>query len=173
MLRRRRLLRQLRSLHTDALNWALICCNYDSELAEDVLQTVYLKVLEDKASFAGRSLLRTWLLGVVRNTASEARRQARPLLISLPVEAPVAATDNLSVRENDPLASAMRELSAMQRQVIFLVFHRGTTLEEAASILGIQLGSVRTHYHRAKEKLKSRLINDDRFDTEERRQSIL
>lgn len=173
MLRRRRLLRQLRSLHTDALNWALICCNYDSELAEDVLQTVYLKVLEDKARFAGRSALRTWLLGVVHNTASEARRQARPLLIPLPVEAPVAATANLSVSENDPLTSAMQELSAMQRQVIFLVFHRGTTLEEAASILGIQLGSVRTHYHRAKEKLKSRLINDDRFDTEERRQSIL
>lgn len=173
MLSRRRLLRQLRSLHTDALNWALICCNYDSELAEDVLQTVYLKVLEDKARFAGRSLLRTWLLGVVHNTASEARRQARPLLIPLPVETPGAATDNLSVSENDPLTSAMQELSAMQRQVIFLVFHRGTTLEEAASILAIQLGSVRTHYHRAKEKLKSRLLNDDRFDTEERRQSIL
>ena len=169
MLRRRRLLRQLRSLHTDALNWALICCNYDRELAEDVLQTVYLKVLEDKARFAGRSMLRTWLLGVVRNTAREAGRQARPLLIPLPEE----ATDGSGMPVNDPLALAMKDLSEMQRHVVFLVFHRGSTLEEAASILGIQLGSVRTHYHRAKEKLKSRLINDERFETEERCQSVL
>ncbi len=169
MLRRRRLLRQLRTLHTDALNWALVCCNYDRELAEDVLQTVYLKVLEGKARFEGRSILRTWLLGVVRNTAKEAGRKIRPLLMPLPEE----VTNGLDVLENNSLASAMRDLSDMQRQVIFLVFHRGFTLEEVASILGVQIGSVRTHYHRAKQKLKSRLTNDDQFDTEERRQSIL
>jgi len=77
VLRRRRLLRQLRTLHTDALNWALVCCNYDRELAEDVLQTVYLKVLEGKARFEERSILRTLLLGVVRNTAKEAGRKVR------------------------------------------------------------------------------------------------
>ncbi len=169
MLRRRRLLRQLRTLHTDALNWALVCCNYDRELAEDVLQTVYLKVLEGKARFEGRSMLRTWLLGVVRNTAKEAGRKTLPLLIPLREE----ATNALDMPENDSLASAMQDLSDMQRQVIFLVFHRGFTLEEVALILGVQIGSVRTHYHRAKQKLKSRLTSDGQFDTEERRQSIL
>ncbi|MCZ6639934.1 MAG: RNA polymerase sigma factor [Gammaproteobacteria bacterium] len=169
MLRRRRLLRQLRSLHTDALNWALVCCNYDRELAEDVLQTVYLKVLEGKARFAGRSMLRTWLLGVVRNTAREAARKTLPLLMPLREE----ATNTTDVLDNDSLAFAMQELSDMQRQVIFLVFHRDFTLEEVASILGIQIGSVRTHYHRAKQKLKFRLTSDEQFDTEERRQSIL
>ncbi len=169
MLRRRRLLRQLRPLHTDALNWALVCCNYDRELAEDVLQTVYLKVLEDKARFAGRSMLRTWLLGVVRNTAREASRKIQPLLIQMPEE----AADTTPANEDDRLASAMQSLSEMQRQVIFLVFHRDFTLDEVASILGLRVGSVRTHYHRAKQKLKSRLTNHDRFDIEERRQSIL
>ena len=168
LLRRRRLLRQLRPLHTDALNWALVCCNYDRELAEDVLQTVYLKVLEDKAHFAERSTLRTWLLGVVRNTVKEASRKNRPLLMPLSEE----VLNRLDGTENDDLSCAMLDLSEMQRQVIFLVFHRGFTLEEVGSILGIQIGSVRTHYHRAKQKLKSRLTNDDRFDTEERYQSV-
>lgn len=169
MLRRRRLLQQLRVHHADALNWALICCDYDREMAGDVLRTVYVKVLEGNARFAGRAMLRTWLLGVVRNAAREVRRNNVALLVPLPDK--TARQSEMS--GSDVIDRAMDELSDMQRQVIYLVFHREFTLEGAASILDANVGSIRRHYHRAKQKIGSRLASNDQSDVEKPYQSIL
>src|SRR5262245_62333937 len=69
---------QLLVHHAAGFGWALVCCRWDRAEAEDVLQTSYLKVLEGRARFGGRSSFRTWLLGVIRRTALE-RRRARAL----------------------------------------------------------------------------------------------
>ena len=62
------LLDQLKALHDDAATWSLLCCHYDKSLAEDVLQSTYLKILEERARFGGASTLGTWLLGVIPRT---------------------------------------------------------------------------------------------------------
>ena len=43
--------------------------------AEDVLQTSYLKILDGRARFGGRSSFKTFLFGVIRHTAAEDRRR--------------------------------------------------------------------------------------------------
>ena len=43
--------------------------------AADMLQTVYLKILDGKARYDGKASFKTWLFAVIRNTAAEARRQ--------------------------------------------------------------------------------------------------
>ena len=65
----------LENHHTSAFRWALFCCDGDRNEAEDVLQTVYLNVLERSASFEERSIFKTWLFSAVRNTASKAKRK--------------------------------------------------------------------------------------------------
>ena len=52
---------QLEQLHKDSYGWALSCCARDSAQAEEVLQSVYLKILEGKARFDGKSSFKTWL----------------------------------------------------------------------------------------------------------------
>src|SRR5689334_233240 len=52
---------QLEQLHPASFAWALGCCDRDRAEAEEVLQNVYVKVLEGKARFNGRSTLKTWL----------------------------------------------------------------------------------------------------------------
>src|SRR5258707_13051199 len=64
---------ELGRLHTASFGWALWCCDHRQEEAEEVLQTAYLKVLQRRASFDGRSSLRTWFFGVIRRTAWEQR----------------------------------------------------------------------------------------------------
>ena len=65
---------ELEENHKDAYGWALNCCDRRREDAEDVLQTVYLKVLGGKARFNGNSSFRTWLFALIRNTAADRRR---------------------------------------------------------------------------------------------------
>src|ERR1043165_2698287 len=66
--------RQLQAFHAASFAWALACCDRDRSDAEDVLQTVYVKVLDGKARFNGRAAFRTWLFAVIRTTAAANRR---------------------------------------------------------------------------------------------------
>src|SRR6266436_8495073 len=66
---------ELERLHGCSFGWALNCCRRDATEAEEVLQTVYLKILEGKARFRGESSLKTWLFAVIRKTAATEYRR--------------------------------------------------------------------------------------------------
>lgn len=67
----------LERLHEQSFGWALSCCGWDHHMAEDVLQTTYVKVLSGAAQYSGKSGFRTWLFSVIRRTALEQARRAR------------------------------------------------------------------------------------------------
>lgn len=154
---------QLEPLHADAFGWALCCCGWEREEAEDVLQTSYLKILDGKARFDGRSSLRTWLFGVILRTAAEERRRrwfrGRKALAARPEPPPVATPEHLAAEgaENRALRAALLGLPRRQRELLHLVFYQDLTVADAARVLGVSVGSARTHYHRGKENLRSRL----------------
>src|SRR5213596_2872547 len=60
---------ELEKLHSASFGWAVSCCGRDPGEAEEILQTVYLKILEGKARFRGEASLKTWLFAVIRKTA--------------------------------------------------------------------------------------------------------
>ncbi len=60
---------ELETLHSASFGWALSCCRRDRGEAEDVLQTVYLKILEGKARFRGEAAFKTWLFAVISGVA--------------------------------------------------------------------------------------------------------
>lgn len=145
--------------HEENFAWALNCCRRDRRAAEDVLQTVYLKVLDGRARFDGRSNLRTWLFAVIRKTAAQYRRTAwlhwrrtvplgEPPVMDRDTDGPEAS------ERREHLTQALGRLARRQREVLLLVFYHGQTIEEAAAILGIGLGSARTHYERGKARLR-------------------
>ena len=121
------LTQQLEALHPDSFGWAMACCDWRREEAEDVLHDVYVMVLEGNARFGGRSTLRTWIFGVIRRTAaSRRRREWIHAVLRLQVGRPEAPpTPDENAVAQDRLArtrDAMCRLSARQREVLHLVF---------------------------------------------------
>jgi RNA polymerase sigma factor (sigma-70 family) len=163
--------RRLEELHPASTGWALSCCRWDREEAEEVLQMTYLKVLDGRARFADKSSFKTWLFGVIRRTAAE-RRRSRWLRSAAglrwhnarPNPAPCPTPESLfgASETSRSLRAALQALPARQREVIHLVFYQELTIEEAARVLGISLGSARTHYHRGKAGLHTRLAREVR-----------
>lgn len=152
---------QLERLHTASFGWALACCDRDATAAENALQSTYVKILEGRARFEGRSSFRTWLFGVIRRTAAEERRRSLVRRILLLRAGPVAAMQDESPEETsyrseirDQLIRALASLPRRQREIIELVFYHELTLDEAAGVIGISAGSARVHYARAKAKLR-------------------
>jgi len=156
----------LEGLYPASFGWALACCGHDREEASEVLQEVYLSVLEGKARFEGRSSPRTWLFSVIRRTAVSRRRRNWLRRLALgrwldgrnsPPAQQSAETALGATEATAAIRLALAELTERQRQVLHLVFYQDLTVEQASRVLGISVGSARTHYHRGKEALRRRL----------------
>ena len=163
---RARLEGELAELHPASFGWALGCCNGDREEAADVLQIAYMKVLDGRARFDGGSAFKTWLFAVIRRTAAE-RRRGRWLRSLALVRwrtgrgEPEPATDPETLAKSAEAARALRNslraLPTRQRELLHLVFYEDLSLEEAALVAGVSVGTARTHYHRGKARLRALL----------------
>jgi RNA polymerase sigma-70 factor (ECF subfamily) len=153
---------QLRHWHKDSFGWALHCCVGNEADAEDVLQNVYLKVLEGKAKFDGKSSFKTWLFSVIRFTAIDALRrqkvrQTKMELIGKEAFAGIEADTEPEQSEEPDMQkfkAALDTLPERQHEVLLLVFYHENSIAEAALIMGVSLGTARTHYERGKDALR-------------------
>ena len=156
---------ELEALHEEAFRWALSCCHYDPDRAGEVMQNSYLEILEGRAVFHGKSSLRTWLFALIRN---QARQQGRKLfsvhtlkqkLATFRVDentiSPFSHLD--SHRTSEQVFKCICSLPFKQKQIIELVYYRGFTIAEAGLVMGVSLGAARTHLHRAKKNLETKL----------------
>jgi RNA polymerase sigma factor (sigma-70 family) len=165
----------LETLHPDAFGWALHCCAGDTSRAEDVLQNAYFKLASGRLHHAGASSFKTWWFGVIRYTAHEEFRRLRyresllgRLIVHLSGEAYDPRPNPVKQIEIDERALEMRtalaQLPARQAEVLHLVFYQDLTLNEAAQVMKISLGSVRQHYERGKARLRHLLTNSSFYE---------
>jgi RNA polymerase sigma-70 factor (ECF subfamily) len=158
--------------HASSFGWAMGCCRRDIAEAEDVLQIVYLKVLDGRARFNGTATFKTWLFAVIRKTAWDQRR--RSILRGLTMLR-AAESRTIGNREEHPdevtyrteiqglFKRALAKLPRRQREALELVFYHDLSLQEAATVMGVSLGSARTHYERGKKRLRQMLEETDEF----------
>lgn len=129
----------------------------------------YFKVLEGRARYGGRATVKTWLFGVIRNTAADLRR--RRLLETLllrrwfvrqgaPTARPPADELLAQERRRTRILDALNRLARRQREVLDLVFYQGMSVEEGAEVMGVSVGSARVHYDRGKKRL-SELLGEE------------
>jgi RNA polymerase sigma-70 factor (ECF subfamily) len=149
---------QLESLHLESFMWCLSCCNYDNEMAKDILQEVYLKIYDDRASFKGKSQLKTWLFSVIKYTSIDFMRKEPKNTEKLSeTHFQIPDSEKQGNEKEIVFKRILGSLSTQQREVLTLAFYHDLTLEEIAPLLKISIGSVRTHYKRGKENFKKLL----------------
>src|ERR1051325_10348539 len=115
---------ELEALHHASFGWALNCCRHNRLDAEEVLQTVYLKILQGKAIYRGESQLRTWLFAVIRKTAISERRKGvlRTLLTITAIDKrssqPEAELERSEMQQR--FQHALAQLPGRQRETLHL-----------------------------------------------------
>lgn len=119
------------------------------EVAEDVLQEVFLKIWQNISSYdTSKGRLFTWMLNIARNQAidrtrsKEFNKQAKTITI----------TDNVYTKEKGVTSSiddiglkkTLNNLPEDNRKLLELAYYQGYTQDEISKILNIPLGTVKT-----------------------------
>lgn len=137
----------------------------DAGLAEDVHQQVFIEAFRDLPTFAGRSIVRTWLLGIARHRvldAAKQRRRARPHVEpdaadELPCPRPSPGEKLDDARLLAALAACVAELDEPVRTAILLRYPLGLSYEEMAVICGEHPGTLQSRVSRALRHLRDRI----------------
>jgi RNA polymerase sigma-70 factor (ECF subfamily) len=130
--------------------------------ADDVCQDAFVAAMERIDSCRQPDRFGAWLLQIVRNRARDhLRARARPVLsidgmdIASPRASPAAEAERQDAQTR--LLTAMRELPEERREVLLLHDLEGWTHREIAERMGLPPGTVRSHLHHARRRIRELL----------------
>jgi RNA polymerase sigma-70 factor (ECF subfamily) len=155
----------------------------DRELAEDLSQDTFIKVLNHIDRYRPEFKLSSWLFKIANNVAIDHLRRRQLDTISMDGSPHAASADAIESTSFDvavPQESALEEMEAKElgtaieqaiarlrpeyRSCIMLRHVEGRSYEEIAATLDLPLGTVKTYIHRARHELRKAL---DHLRTEE------
>lgn len=128
----------------------------DDAIADDIAQETFLKAQRALSSWRGEGSEASWLLRIgYREFLNSRRRKSH----EQPTDDDVIDIDHDAARRTARIAErdvrrALRSLSEPERTAIAACFYEGLTHEEAAEILELPVGTLKSHVARAKEKLR-------------------
>jgi len=130
-----------------------------SATAEDLTQECFIRVLKSARAFdPERGSLRTYLYATVRNLAiTHAQRNRRDAAEPEPHRESGHEDRVLDSEAAAIVQRAIQMLPEAQREALVLVQYEELTLEDAARVLAIEIGAVKSRLHRARENLKEML----------------
>src|SRR6266853_868212 len=147
----------------------LIYLSGNRELAEDLFQETWIRVLERGHQYDGKHEFSTWLYAVARNLTIDYLRKKSPVSLDglmedeehaplEPADTRPSAWDLLAQRQqSERISAALVGIPAECREAIVLRFQEGLTLDEIAAVTGARLGTVKSRLYRGLNLLMSRL----------------
>ncbi len=137
--------------------------------AEDVTQECFLSILRRPEAFrAERASLRTYLCAIARHLALKQlrKRGQETVMDEPPVDADAATRANapdplrsaIEGEEAEAVRQAVLELPPLQREAVVLFEYQEMSLAEIATVCEVDVGTVKSRLHRARERLRRRLL---------------
>lgn len=137
------------------------------EDAEEISQDVFVKAYRSLADFRGDSKFSTWLYTITSTTCITHLRRKKQDVFSLDQENVFARAENLNsgfsaneVEQKSKINmvnSAIALLSPDDAQVITLFYKAEQSLDEIATIMGLETNTVKVRLHRARQRLKEKM----------------
>ena len=173
--------------HQEMVFRTLLRLNGSREHIEDLAQEVFLRLYRALPAFRGEALLTTYLYRIVVNVAQDEwkrrRRVERPLVSISSLAASnehgdvdwedrlahpgLDAEQQLSEKQFQQLVELqLQHLSDVERTVLVLYHQEERSYEQIADALKLPMGTVRTHLHRGRKKLRESIQQEQ---TAERR----
>ena len=135
----------------------------DTDRADDVVQECLVRALDRIDTWQPGTNLRAWLFVILRNCHIDEVRRARHHPI---VDDPDSNGRSHGIPESQELRVTLGEirdvflrLKQEHREILVLVVVEGFDYQEAAGVLGIPVGTVRSRLSRAREALRSASVN--------------
>jgi RNA polymerase sigma-70 factor (ECF subfamily) len=143
------------------------------EMADDLFQEVWMRVLTRGGQFNGKARFETWLFTIARNMVIDQRRKRtmssldelfetgseddRPMTFEVADHEP-SPFDRLSgVEDKQQIAEALLHLDTLYREVLVLRFHEDLSLDEIAKVTRAPLSTVKSRLYRGMAAIKPRL----------------
>ena len=139
------------------------------DLAEDLFQETWIRVMERGHHYDGRHEFSTWLYAVARNLTIDYLRKISPVSLDGRMEdeehAPLEPVDNrpsawevvAQHEQAERISAALVSIPAEYRETVVLRFQEGMALEEIARVTAAPLGTVKSRLYRGLNLLMSRL----------------
>jgi len=143
------------------------------EMAEDLFQEVWMRVLVRGAQFNGKARFDTWLFAIARNLVIDQRRKRtmssldelievgseddRPMAFEVADDEPTPFDSFSSLEDRQRIASVLLELDTLYREVLVLRFHEELSLEEIAKLTHAPLSTVKSRLYRGLAAMKPKL----------------
>ena len=134
-------------------------------LAEEIVQDTMLAVWRGAGAFRGESSVRSWVIAIARRQTRDRLRSRRlrvmddAFLAERPGSDPGPEATALDRAELADVTAAIRVLAPAHREVLGLVFGSGLSLQEAANVLEIPIGTVKSRLSAARTAL-SRILDE-------------
>ncbi len=158
--------------HLDPLYRGALRLTRDADRAQDLVQDTYARALRYQHSYQAGTNMKAWLFAIMRNLYWDRfqKNQREPVsLDDLPEfalydqlrdevgEGPEAEVLNGIARGE--VVEAVEKLAPLHREVVLLVDVEGFAYKDAATILGVPIGTVMSRLHRARQQLQKDLFD--------------
>ena len=152
--------------HSAWLTLRLRSRSSSEELVSEALQDTFVAVWKKPNGYRGTGDVGAWLWGIaVRRLISQTRKKGAPAPVAAETIASVApavasAEEQLLLAvESGSVGNALRTLSPEMRQALQVTVIDGLTTREAAQLLGIPEGTVKSRLRLARQQMRRQLIN--------------
>ena len=126
--------------------------------ADDIVQNVFLKLLNKSSDFANEEARKAWLIRVTIN-------ESKDLLKSTWFRKRTELDESVAMPQNDDFGiyDYVKALKPKYRTIIYLYYYQQYSTEEISKILKIPKSTVTTQLHRARARLKESIIKEDSY----------
>jgi RNA polymerase sigma-70 factor (ECF subfamily) len=147
----------------------LVHLSGNRELAEDLFQETWIRVLERGHQYDGKHEFSTWLYAVARNLTLDYLRKKTPVSLDGLMEdehhAPFEPADTRPAawevvqqhQQAEQINAALVSIPVEYRETVVLRFQEGMALEEIATVTGTKLGTVKSRLYRGLNLLMGKL----------------